>query len=254
MKHTIYLLIFCLTSTICFSQVGIGTVNPLQELHIAGASSVIRIESLNASNNAYNDGIKLAPVFVDGKGDLVLGSGTGPNGVMPLNFLIDVPNFIPDHPHGYVGTGSVVNNADLVASTVADTIVTISVNVPQDAILEIKYGITTMVSGYNLKEGWLGYIRLNEAIAMQTYLVVDLNSDGLSEEEGSKIYGRTAQHYTTNNQGVFGYPYMSGQAYLKVPGGTHTIYFYGLVRDGGSGYTSVGFGGAQDYLKIRVYN
>jgi hypothetical protein len=47
---------------------------------------------------------------------------------------------------------------------------------------------------------------------------------------------------------------MNGQAIFTVPAGTHTLYFYGQVRDDAASYTSVGFGGAQDYLKIRVYN
>ena len=92
----------------CIAQVGIGTTNPQKELHIAGASSTIRIENLNTTNSAaFNDGVKISPVFVDGNGDLTLNSGYGSAGVEPLNFLLDIPDFIPD---GAFGTGTVVNN------------------------------------------------------------------------------------------------------------------------------------------------
>jgi len=47
---------------------------------------------------------------------------------------------------------------------------------------------------------------------------------------------------------------MNGQGYLTLTAGTHEIYFYGAVTDNAASYTSVGFGGATDYLKIRVYN
>ena len=53
-----------------FAQVGIGTTQPQQDLHIAGDTSTIRIESLNATNIPFNNGIDLAPVSIDGFGNL----------------------------------------------------------------------------------------------------------------------------------------------------------------------------------------
>jgi hypothetical protein len=261
MKKLIYILLISLITTTSYSQVGIGTTNPQQDLHISGTNSTIRIESLNSTNNTFNDGIKHAPAYVDGNGDITLGNGTGSSGQEPLNFLIDVPNFAADNPHGLSGvgwftaTGSVVNNDDLGQTVTVDTITTVSISVPQDAILEIKYGITLLIIGSDLLAGPpYYYINLNQTVAMQTYIKVDLNGDGLAGDELTKIYGRKAQYYVTDNQGIVGYPYMNGQAYLTVPAGDHVLYFYGQVSDDATSYTSVGFGGAQDYLKIRVYN
>ena len=262
MKRNIYILIVSLITFVGYAQVGIGTINPQKDLHLSGTNSTIRIESLNTSNNPiYNDGLKPAPAYVDGNGDIIIGNGTGSSGQEPLNFLIDVPNFATDNPHGLSGlgwftqTGSVVNNNDLGQSVAVDTITTVSINVPQNAILEIKYGITILIIGSDLLSGPpYYYINLNQSVAMQTYIKVDLNSDGLAGDEITKIYGRKAQYYVTDNQGIVGYPYMNGQAYLTVPAGIHTLYFYGQVNDDSTSYTSVGFGGAQDFLKIRVYN
>ncbi|MGB1270353.1 MAG: hypothetical protein ACPG45_11515, partial [Flavobacteriaceae bacterium] len=61
---------FLATTTTSFAQVGVGTTNPLQELHIAGTSSTIRIDGLNSANNTNNNGIDIAPVAVNALGDL----------------------------------------------------------------------------------------------------------------------------------------------------------------------------------------
>jgi hypothetical protein len=262
MKIYGYIFILLISSVLGYAQVGIGTVNPLADLHIAGENATIRIESLDAVNNTtYNDGIKLSKAYVDGNGDITIGNGSGASGTSPLNFLIDVPNFVVDNPYNitdvtwFQDTGSVVNNNDLGETTAADEITTLTINVPQDATIEIKYGITMLIIGSDITAGPPYYfVDLDQAVSMLTYIKVDLNSDGLVGDELTKVYGRTAQYYTTNNQGIVGYPYMNGQAYLSVPAGNHTMYFYGQVKDAADSFTSVGFGGAQDYLKIRVYN
>ncbi len=247
----------CFTLVSANAQVGIGTVNPEEDLHIAGASSTIRIESLNAINNpTYNNGTDLAPVFVDGNGDIVLGNGSGASGQEPFNFLIDVPNFIPDDPYVLgIATGTAVNNNDSGETQTEGQLTTVTFTVPNDAIVEVKYGITMLIVGNDLSAGPpYFYVDYNQAISMMTFFKVDLNDDGLDVTESGKEYGHKAQYYATFDQGIVGYPYMNGQGYLTVPQGTHTLYFYGRVMDSATSYTSVGFGGAQDFLKIRVYN
>lgn len=249
---TISLLI---TITTVWAQVGIGTVSPLEDLHIAGTSSTIRIESLNSTNNpTYNDGVKLSPAYVDGNGTVTLGNGTGPSGQVPLNFLIDVPNFVPDDPYGNGNTGTAVYN-DNTKTTVDGQVTTVTFTAPQDAIVEVKYGITLFITSSDLSMAPpYYYVTYDQAVSVMTYFKVDLNDDGLAGAELTKDYGQKSQSYTTFDQGSAGYPYMNGQAYFKVPAGTHTLYFYGRVKDGLTFNTGVGFGGAQDYLKIRVYN
>lgn len=256
-RNIFFVLMIFMSTLSGVAQVGIGTIDPKEDLHVSGTNATIRIESLNSTNNpTYNDGTTLAPLYVDGMGDITLGNGTGTGGTPPINFLIDVPNFIPDDPYGLgLATGTVVNNGSSGTTSSTDVITTVSFTAPQDAIIEIKYGITMVIVGNNLKLGCpCSYITYNQAVSMLTYLKVDLDSDGLSIAENNKLYGQKAQYYSTFNQGIIGYPYMNGQAYLTVPAGTHTLYFYGQVDDAATSYTSVGFGGAQDYLKIRVYN
>ena len=57
-----------------YGQVGIGTTNPQQELHIAGNVNTIRIDGMNMHNNpAKHNGTDTVPVHVTSDGDLVLG-------------------------------------------------------------------------------------------------------------------------------------------------------------------------------------
>lgn len=253
-KITIIILALC--SYISYGQVGIGTTAPQQELHIAGANSTIRIESLDATNEpTYNDGVKPAPAYVDGNGDITLTPTSGSGGE-PLNFLIDIPNFLPDNPDGLpFDAGTVINNNDTGETTVTAQIGTpISITVPQTAIIEVKYGITLLITDVDMTLPALSYLTDDEARAMETYFVVDINSDGLDATELSKQYGQKGQYYASNWGGAIGYPYMNGQGYLTLPAGTHEIVFYGVVHDAATSYTSVGFGGDKDFLKIRVYN
>ena len=245
-----------LLSSVLYAQVGIGTVDPLADLHLAGENATIRIESVDAVNNStYNDGVKLSKAYVDGNGDIAIGNGTGTSETPPLNFLFNVWDFVPNDPYATcLGTGTVVNNNDLGETLTSGEITTVSLLVPQDAMIEIKYGITMLIWGADLTTCVGNITTINQAVSMSTYIKVDLNSDGLVGDELTKVYGKTALNYTSDDQGIIGYPYVNGQAYLTVPAGTHTLYFYGEVRDAADSYTSVGFGGAQDFLKIRVYN
>lgn len=257
MKNLIYIVLMFLSwSTL--AQVGIGTTTPLKDLHIADVNGTIRIESMNAINNpTFNDGINLSPVFVDGNGDVVLGSGTGGSGQEPINFLIEVPNFIDDNlDSAGFGRGQVVNNNASGESNVKAIIATVPFTTPVSGWIELKYAVTAWIAGSDLNLGCApcAYPNTLQSIVYQTYFVIDLNSDGLSATELSTHYGYNGQYYTSFTFGGQGYAYINGQATLKAVAGNHTLYMYGVVKDDAASYTSVGFGGAEDFLKVRVFN
>jgi hypothetical protein len=248
---------FILMNSLNYGQVGIGTTNPQQELHIKGSSTTIRIESLDVTNSPLlNDGIKLAPAFVDGDGNISL-YGSGGLGIEPLNFLIQVPNFIIDNPYGhpapYDETGIVINSTEIQSENVGE-IGAVELTVPREALIEVKYGVTIYIRGSNmqLSPPW-AETTPGEAVQIGIYFCVDLNNNGLSAEELNKKYGIKGLYYESNYGGIPGHPYMNGQGYMELPQGTHKIYFFGGVKDNLSSYTSIGFGGAEDYLKIRVF-
>ncbi len=241
-----------------FSQVGIGTIEPQQDLHIAGQNSTIRIEKLNSVNSSqFNNGIKPSPAFVDGNGNISIYGGMG-SGIQPINFLIDVPNFLEDNPYGYASpydhTGIAVNNEVGVSSVEEVIDNSIIFTVPYESLIEIKYGVTLYVRGSDITvPPPFSEPAQGKAISILTYFCVDIDSDGLSGDELNKKYGIKGQYYETLNGGAPGNPYMNGQSYFRLPTGTHTLYFFGQVKDSSNSYTSVGFGGVEDYLKIRIY-
>lgn len=257
------LYILCFMVSGAWSQVGIGTTTPQAELHVAGSTSTVRIESLNSTNEPLlNDGVKIAPAFVDGNGDITIApSGFGTGGDEPLNFLIDVPNFIiddqyfdDDAPFALIlGTGTVVNSP-VGSSTNEGVLSIVPLSVPQDATVEVKYGITMLVTGADITLNDWFYVTYDYAVNFQTYFCVDINGDGLSPAEKAIRYGYKGQSYETNYGGAIGYPYMNSQGYLTLPAGNHDIHFFGVVNDNTANFTGVGFGGDKDYLKIRVYN
>jgi len=256
-NFTLY--IFLIVTNISLAQaVGIGTTNPQKDLHVAGTASTIRIEKLDAINSSAlnKGGTSLTPVFVDGDGELTLNppgfiAGGGlPPGVPPLNFLINVGNFIPD---GANATGVVLNNPVGVTNASAQ-IIEVPFTSPQNALVEVKYGVTVVLSAGDLTVPTFTAFTDRCARIYQVYFCIDINSDGLSPLELSKRYGDKGQSYASLGQGIIGYPYMNSHGYANIPAGNHKLVFFAETIDGTSKFTSVGFGGDLDYLKIRLYN
>ncbi|RTY95968.1 hypothetical protein [Flavobacterium sp. GT3R68] len=254
MRKTILLLFI---PVLIQAQVGIGTVNPQADLHIAGTTSTIRIESLNSTNQPIlNTGSKLAPAFVTAEGDITVspsGYSTGivAGSIAPLNFLLSFDNFIPDGPF----SNGVVVNSDALVTLITKPIYTVPFTSPQSALIEVKYGITIVISSTDLDTPPYGTTFTDlSARSFRVYFCIDLNNNGLDATELSKRYGVKGQAYASASQGSLGYPYMNSQGYANIPAGNHSLKFFGEVEDAPSKYTSVGFGGAQDFLKLRIYN
>lgn len=253
MKKILLFLVY--TPLLSFSQVGIGTTSPTNDLHVAGTSATIRIESQNSINKpAINNGIKLAPAYVTANGDITINPsgyvGGPPGTVAPLNFLLTFKNFIPDGPNGY---GSIITNG-IGTTMVSSQIFSLPFTSPQAALIEAKYGITIVISSVDLNIPARGTFNDLSCRTFRVYFCIDLNNDGLDATELSKRYGVKGQSYASDNQGSLGYPYMNSQGYANIPAGNHSLVFFGEVEDAPGKLTSVGFGGAQDFLKLRIYN
>lgn len=258
-----YYFFFALSFSASFSQVGIGTSSPQQELHVAGTNSTIRIEGLDAINDPLNDGPgNLTPVYVTNQGNLTLtapsyiSGGTGY--ALPINFLMDTPDFVPNNimglPAPYTNHGRVINS-DTSNESVSQLIHTVTINVPAASMIEFKYGMSVMYSSTDLSNPpyTANYIDDEKSRNYQIFFCIDIDSDGLSMTEYNRQYGRKGQYYGSTKGGVRAFTYMNSQGYATLPEGTHTVYFYGEVNDPINTYTSLGFGGANDYLRIRVY-
>ena len=258
-----YFLLFLLCSVSVLGQVGIGTTTPQETLHVSGNTSTIRIEGLDDINNDLNLGpAKLTPVYVDNQGNFTLekrGYNSGGNGyTLPLNFLQYSTNFIPNNPLGLPAPFDkygVVINSDLTNESQTAILERATITVPTNSMVEVKYAVSLCFSSTNLAiPPHSTYITDKKTRVIQTYFCIDINNDGLSAAEENLKYGVKGQYYASDSGGTRGYPYMNSQGYVDLPAGNHTIYFYGVVVDSPNTFTSVGFGGANEYLKIRLYN
>lgn len=136
---TIYFII-CL-SALGFSQVGINTNNPQEELHVAGATSTIRIDGLNSPNNASNLGTgSSSPVYVDADGDLVLGTLTDNVEVLfdSEDYLMNVND--PTNLVNQTGGGAGYSQAGIPIGGTA-----ISFTLTKPAIVEVNYSVSYML-------------------------------------------------------------------------------------------------------------
>ncbi len=262
MKHNYFSKILLLGVMFSFytgnaQDVGIGTENPQETLHIAGPNT-IRVESFSTANNPLNNGVDLAPVYVDNKGNLTLTPPSYSLGMgLPINFLIDVPNFVPDNllmlAPPYDKLGRVINNPSGV--TYAEQFIySVPFTAPQYCTIEVKYGLTFLMSSLDLTTVPPTSISDFKTRVIQTFFCIDINNDGLSPAEYANKYGFNGQSYSSDAGGALGYSYMNGQGFASLPPGTHALYFFGVVLDNPNVETYVGFGGASDYLKVRVYN
>lgn len=252
----LYFLGVCFTS---FGQVGIGTTNPQQDLHVAGKTSTIRIEGLDDVNNPLNDGPgNLTPVYVTNEGNLTLTPPRFGVNQLPINFLVDNANFVPDNimglPAPFTNRGRVINS-DASTESVTQLIHTVTITVPAASMIEVKHAMSISYSSTDLSAPpyTANFISDEKTRSYQTFFCFDINSDGLSAAEYNLQYGRKGQYYGSAKGGTRGFTYMNSQGYAVLPEGTHTIYFYGVVTDPPNTYTSIGFGGANEYLRIRVY-
>lgn len=124
-----------------FSQVGINTTNPQEELHIAGSTSTIRVEGLNSPNDANNLGVgSTTPVYVNTNGDLVLGTLTDNVEILfdSEDYLMNVQD--PTNLVNQTGGGAGFTQAGI---PIGGT--TISFTLTKPAIVEVNYAVTWTV-------------------------------------------------------------------------------------------------------------
>lgn len=258
MKKITFLII--LLSNISFAQVGIGTVNPQQQLHVAGSTSTIRIESQNTVNEpVLNGGVELAPLFVTPEGDFTIQPpGYDPNDTAgelePLNFLISVDNFIDETLLTPPGVGVIIAN-DASITNASSLLATIPFSSPQNALIEVRYVMTLGISSLPFTAVGAGTTFSDVSVrTVRTYFHIDLNSDGLDAAELSKFYGLHGEAYSSFFQGSIGYAFIHGIGYGSIPAGNHSLVFFGETEDGDTKETYIGFGGSADNLKIRIHN
>jgi hypothetical protein len=223
-------IVLMLVSTASYSQVGIGTTEPQETLHVAGESSTIRIEGLDSNNNTENNGSR-TPLAVDALGNMVLGrSSTHSGRFQEYTNILSTPI--------YTETGVKYGSS-------ASVLYTITINPePEDRLIIAYYQVSVVIT----EEG--------EA------------TKKLSKNHEAKLYGarirvNNSVHYandsntfTSDNKYWESNPdFLSGQALIFLAANTtHTIDIVGYVRnsDDSSGLRAT-FGGAGQNDRVQIF-
>ena len=228
------IVILCLFFQLAYSQVGVNTSTPKQQLHIASSSGTetIRVESLDVANNVYNGG--------DIDSDLDLEDNTYPLYVNAKGeFTLEYKPLFNSDGYDAIDETSLPENTVVLETSDPDgksdvqiTLFSITVNRP--SVLEIKYNISFDVY---LDQAQSPIVD-NLARRISTYLIIG----GLE----TRKYGPASKCYTSGStSSVNGTMYNASTAYIKLTeAGTYAIGLYGEVasnvKGDGNGTNSKG--------------
>lgn len=225
------LLIICLLyqfHAIC--QIGIGTENPQQDLHIAGTDATIRIDGLNQTNHINNDGND-TKIFIDTNGKLTLNTTKTP---VLLNLagstFINIP--ITINQTGYSTT--------MIQSSLASG----SFNLTRTKTIKCNFSV-----GISAISETGGSSNLTDGISriISCYLFID----GIQVSRASYSYSNS---HTAGSNGIIT---LSANCFKTLTTGNHTWEIRGGLF--GYGHTfRANFGGntsnAMDYLQIIEFD
>ena len=233
-------LLFLLFPVITCGQVGILTSNPESTLHVAGESSNVKIDGLNAENNPNNLGLESTTrVYANQFGDLVLGDRND-----NIRFIMDSEDYIPSNrEQKVVQTGTGDNFTYLVPNDYTFPSFTLT----DDAVIEINYSLS-----WRIERNVPQKISDNGARTVKSTIFI---YDHLAGEYLPTTYALTAQFYSngSSTRGADRFFYSTGSDYVSLPAGTYTVHFGGLVGAQGNDNIMAYFGADKDQLQILAY-
>lgn len=209
MKNSIILSLLCFTiASASWAQVGIGTTNPQEDLHIAGSGSTVRIDGLNSTNNSKNlGGSSKYNVLVDADGNLSLGDLTGE---ISSQSYVSAPVTVQTTPN------SGLNSAELYKKDFTLT---------QRALVIVTYYISMDFSSYD------GTATIDDGRAKVAHNYFYFG-DGTTADT-SKAYGMTSSVYSNSNcDTATGFIYNSRSTTIPLEPGTYSVHLNGAVFGG----------------------
>lgn len=243
------------------AQVGIGTNTPVEEVHVAGVNSNIRVDGLNAANNPLNNGTQgSSRVFVNANGDLVLGSKD--NNIAILFDPVDYLKSDEASPSTFVQTGT-GSGYQFVGEPAASGEGNSQFTLTKNAIVELNYAIS-----WKLQKGGGGnkFIGDGSARIVQSYVALykwtlggvavglvttDLDGNPVS------LLGLSGQYHANKdeNEGPE-YFYNNGTDFVKLgPGIYRPLFAVQVVVSSTNGYGAIKYviGGGQDEMQAIAH-
>jgi len=210
MKNTITLCLLSMFTVLSsWAQVGIGTTNPQEALHIAGSNATIRLEGLDSSNNIMNKGgTDMYNVMVDTNGKLSLGEKPG-----QLSSEANMSSAV---------ALQTMANSDLNSTELFQRNFTLT----QRAMVVITYYISMDFKSYD------GTACITDGRAKISHNYWYLG-DGTTPNT-TKTYGMTSSVYSNADcDSATGYVYNSRSVTIPLDAGTYSIHMNGAVYGGG---------------------
>ena len=209
MKNTIT---FCLIGVLAIfvgnAQVGIGTTNPQEALHISGSGSTLRVDGLNSTNNANNlGGGSSYNVVADSNGNLGLGLPSG-----EISSASHIPTPI---------TVQTTANAGLNAAELYQENFTLT----QRALVVITYYVALDFENFD------GSAKIDDGRAKVAHNYFYLGNGTTANT--TKSYGMNSVVYTNINcDTATGYIYNSRSMTIALDPGTYSVHLQGAVFGG----------------------
>lgn len=209
MKNTITFYLFCsLAVFVGKAQVGIGTTNPQEALHVSGSGSTIRVDGLNSLHNTYNlGGSSMYNLLVDQDGALSLGNRSGE---ISSDSNIATPIVVQ------TTANSGLNSAELYKKNFTLT---------QRALVVITYYVALDFQSYD------GTAKIDDGRAKIAHNYFYLGNGTTADI--SKSYGMTSVVYSNVNcDTATGYVYNSRSMTIALDPGTYSVHLQGAVYGG----------------------
>ena len=277
-KVVFLIMIFC--SSMSFAQVGINTTNPEKDLHIAGASSNIRVDGLNDTNNVNNLGSgSTTRVYTNSNGDLTLALPTEKT----FEILVDTENYLND---AETSSSRIVQTGNAFGYNIAGNLANFpgdSFTLTQNAILEVNYSLsfslyksTSRISDQHARviqtalyfrlvtdptDEYAGAAVVNDVDGNPINggpWCIDLNASGTVCLETGGLIALNGQFYANSDgaNGDFQEYKNSGTDYVKLGPGTYVALFAAQLAVGNTGGTGSVFmylGSGKDDLQIIAH-
>mgnify|MGYP003631279333 CR=1 FL=1 len=181
-------------------NLGISNTAPKEKLHIAGTSSTIRVDGLNRTNNANNIQNDPMPVYVDDNGTMVLQPS-----LVQTYMAINAVDFLPR-------TTAISNTG----AGVSGTIYSREISLTQESLVHISYQFSVSITRSGGGAVTDGASRLFRSGVL-------INADPTHYAFSTGTYTNNPDTNATNSVYAAGNYYLSGDGYVQLPAGTHTL-------------------------------